>query len=400
MRRVVQFAIGLGLTATAFGCFAQTKAVPNAMRQSALSLEQQGSNTDAETAWRTILKSHPADAEAYAHIALLEARQGHYKEAIPLYRKALSLGPQIPSVRLNLGLALFKSGELKESIVVFNPLLATVPPSSPTAQQLRTLIGMAHYGLAQYAEAAPYLKAAAANDSQNVPLLDVLAHCYLWSKQYDLVLDVYHQMLTLDPDSAEADMLAGEALDQMKDNAGAVKMFRAAIQANPKEPDVHFGLGYLLWTQKQYAEAAQEFHAELQNDPNHAQSMLYLADSDIQMNEISTARPLLERVLQLNPLLPLTYLDLGIVDSEAGRNEDALRELEKAEKLVPNDVNVHWRLGRLYRSMGKNDQAKIELNKASSLNKAVDDALYQKISNGNAHPLPSQEPSNAPADKP
>jgi hypothetical protein len=50
--------------------------------------------------------------------------------------------------------------------------------------------------------------------------------------------------------------------------------------------------------------------------------------------------------------------------------------------------------------MGKNDQAKIELNKASSLNKAVDDALYQKISNGNAHPPPSQEPSNAPADKP
>ncbi|MGA8729087.1 MAG: tetratricopeptide repeat protein, partial [Terracidiphilus sp.] len=119
MRRFVKFGICFGLTAITFGCFAQTKAVPNTMRQSALSLEQQGNNAEAETAWRAILKSHPADAEAYAHIALLEARQGHYKDAIPLYRKALSLGPPIPSVRLNLGLALFKSDDLKESITVF-----------------------------------------------------------------------------------------------------------------------------------------------------------------------------------------------------------------------------------------------------------------------------------------
>lgn len=388
------------LAASTLGCLAQTGVPQNATRQTALSLEQQGRDQDAEGAWHAVLKAHPSDPEAYAHLGLLEAHQQHYKEAIPLYRKALSLGPQIPSVRLNLGLALFKSGDLKGAVLVFKPLLATVPPSSPAAQQLRTLIGMGYYGQAQFAEAAPYLKQAVDHDPQNVPMLLALAHSYLWSKQYKYVLDVYHQMLTLNPDSAEADMLAGEALDQMKDNAGAIKMFRSAVQANPKEPDVHFGLGYLLWTQKQYPEAAQEFQTELKNDPNHAQSMLYLADTEIQMNQIPSARPLLEEVLKRNPELSLTYLDLGIVDSEAGRNEDALRELEKAEKLMPNDVNVHWRLGRLYKAMGKNEQAKMELKKASNLNKAADDALYQKISNGNAHPPPSQGPSKAPADRP
>jgi tetratricopeptide (TPR) repeat protein len=388
------------MAAAILAYFAQAGVSQSATRQTALSLEQQGRDQDAEAAWHVLLKTHPADAEAYAHLGLLEARQQHYKEAIPLYRKALSLGPQIPSVRLNLGLALFKSGDLKGAVLVFKPLLSTMPPSSPAAQQLRTLIGMGYYGQARFAEAAPYLKQAVDHDPQNVPLLLALAHSYLWSKQYKYVLDVYHQMLTLNPDSAEADMLAGEALDQMKDNAGAVKMFRAAIEANPREPDVHFGLGYLLWTQKQYPEAAQEFQAELKNDPNHAQSMLYLADAEIQMNQIPAARPLLEEVLKRNPELPLTYLDLGIVDSEAGRNEDALRELDKAEKLMPNDVNVHWRLGHLYKAMGKNEQAKIELKKASNLNKAVDDALYQKISKGNAHPHPSQESSEAPADKP
>ena len=45
-------------------------------------------------------------------------------------------------------------------------------------------------------------------------------------------------------------MLAGEALDELKDAAGAIQQFRAAVKADPREPEVHFGLGYLLWTQR------------------------------------------------------------------------------------------------------------------------------------------------------
>ncbi|WP_254061435.1 tetratricopeptide repeat protein [Granulicella sp. L60] len=61
--------------------------------------------------------------------------------------------------------------------------------------------------------------------------------------------------------------LVGEALDEMKDPNGATLEFRAAVQANPKEPNAHFGLGYLLWTQRQYQEASQEVQAEVREYP-------------------------------------------------------------------------------------------------------------------------------------
>jgi tetratricopeptide (TPR) repeat protein len=76
------------------------------------------------------------------------------------------------------------------------------------------------------------------------------------------------------------------------------------------------------------------------------------------------------------------HLDLGIVYTDAERNQDALRELTTAAKFAPNDVNVHWRLGRLYRSMGKKEEAKAEFDKASTLNKAADEDLFKKIENG------------------
>jgi len=399
VKRVLYLCISLGLMAAGSGCIAQTSPAPDPMRKNAIALEQQGRDGEAESAWRAVLKAHPNNPEPYAHLGLLEARKEHYKEAIPLYRKALALGPQIPSVRLNLGLALFKNGQLKESIEIFEPLLKSEPVSSPMAQQLRTLIGMAYYGLANYGDAAPYLKEASARDPQSLPLLLALAHSYLWSKQFQYVLDVYHQILAINPDSAEADMLAGEALDQMKDNTAATQMFRDAVKANPKEPDAHFGLGYLLWTQKQYPEAAREFQAELANDPNHAQAMLYLADADIQMNQIAEAQPLLEKAMKLDPSLNLAHLDMGIVYTDAGRKEDALRELTLAARVMPDNVDVHWRLGRLYRVMGKKQEAMAEFDAASKLNKAADEDLYKKIANGNAHPPQGQTPAADPVSK-
>jgi tetratricopeptide (TPR) repeat protein len=386
----LQVGVFLGLVLVATHCLGQSSAAGDPRRQTALSLEQQGSNAEAETAWRAYLKDFPLSPEPYAHLGLLEARQEHYKEAAPLYRKALEIGPEVPGLRMNLGLALFKGGDLKQAIEEFSQLMK----SQPGNQQLLTLTGMAHYGLAEYAEAVPYLKPAADNDAHNLPLRLALAHSCLWSKQFQCVLDVYHEILTLDPESAEADMLAGEALDELKDNAGAIKMFREAVKANPKEPNAHFGLGYLLWTLKQYKEAASEFQAELANDPDHVQAMLYLADTEIQTNQMEEAGPLLEKAVALNPAFGLGHLDLGIVYSESGRNDDALRELTLAAKIIPDEVSVHWRLGRLYRTLGRKEEAKAEFDKASSLNKAVDEELYRKIDKGRDRPAPA--PSAVP----
>jgi len=378
--------LSLSIALSSAALSAQSNRAQDPNRQAALALEQQGKNAEAEAAWRVYMKAHPADPEPYAQLGLLEARQERFKEAVPLYRKALAMNPNVPGLRLNLGLALFKSGDLNGALPEFQKSMKSVPAESPEAQRLGILTGMCHYGLAQYPEAVPYLKDAAAKDSQNLALRLALAHSCLWSKQYQCVMDTYHEILTLNPDSAEADMIAGEALDEMKDNAGSTQMFRAAVKANPKEPNVHFGLGYLLWTQKIYPEAASEFEAELANDPDHVQAMEYLGDTLIQLNQPEKARPYLERTVKLDPSQSLAHLDLGIIMSDAGETEKALHELLIAEQLKPEDVNVHWRLGRLYRTMGKKEEAKVEFDKASNLNKAADEELYKKIAGAHAKP--------------
>jgi tetratricopeptide (TPR) repeat protein len=248
---------------------------------------------------------------------------------------------------------------------------------------------MAHYGLGEYAEAVPYLRAAAQADARNLQLRLTLAHSCLWTKQYQCVLDAYHEILLLNAESAEADMLAGEALDATKDSPGAIQQFRAAVKADPRQPDVHFGLGYLLWIQKQYEEAAGEFQAELANNPNHVQAMIYLGDTQMELSRPEAALPLIENSLRLDTGQELAHLDLGILYSDAGRRDDALRELKIAEKLDPSDEKVHWRLGRLYQAEGRKDEAKAEFDTTRAMQKAVDGrnagrAACQPITGANA----------------
>jgi tetratricopeptide (TPR) repeat protein len=384
--------VGLLIANLSARCLAQAPSQDDDPRQVAIANEQQGEVAKAHTAWEAVLKLHSQDAEAYAHLGLLDARLEHYEDAVVRYRKALVLSPEMPGLRLNLGLALFKAGKMEGAAATLLPLLKDQPSDSQEALRVTTLIGLAHYGAGDYAAAVPFLKKAVAADSQNLPFRLTLAQSCLWSKQYQCVLDVYREIVNLNENSAEADMLAGQALDEMKDRPAAIEQFRAAVKADPKMPDVHFGLGYLLWAQLKFDDAAKELEAELTNNPNHAQALTYLADCHIQLNDSVPALPLLEKAVRLDSRIELAHVDLGVLYANAGKSDDALRELKTAERLDPTDQNVHWRLGRFYKSIGKKTEAEVEFQKTRSLQKAADKSIFDKLHSAQE----KHEKANAP----
>ncbi len=367
--------------------------------QNAISLERQGDTIRAEDAWKALSAAQPANPLPFAHLGLLEARQEHYPLAIAFYRKAMALDPAMPRLHFNLGLAYFKAGEYKDALEQLQPLVAEQPQSADEAQRLAILIGMSHYALGQFAAAAHSLQQATDQDPKNLPLLLTLAHSCLLSSQYPCVLNAFHKIVALDAGSAEAHMLAGEALDEMKDTLNAEREFRAAVRANPAEPGVHFGLGYVLWTQGKSEEAAKEFQAELDHDPQNNPAMLYLADSQIQMNRMSDALPLLENAVKVNPENSMGHLDLGIVYADGARNDDALRELKRAIALEPKSVKAHWRLFQLYRSMGRSAEANLELAKSKSIKDAADEGVLKAMAGASPQSSASLPPSSTPAKK-
>lgn len=368
------------LQSSLIACVAFLSALPAVSQRpdasNALALEKQGRTDDAILAWRSVAAADDRNADALAHLGLLEARQEHYAAAVDDYRKALALKPEMTGLQMNLGLALFKATRFPEAISAFTSELH----KHPNDQRLTILLGMSHYGMGDYLVAVPYLQRAAANDPPNLALRLTLAHSCLWSKQYQCVMDVDKEILALNPESAEADILAGEALDEQGDDIGATEQFRAGAKANPKEPNVHFGLGYLLWKQSKYEEAIAEFKAELDNDATSVQSRAYLADAWVELNQYDKAEVELKRAIAAVPGVEMTHRDLGIVYASTGRNDEAMKELKRAIELDSQDVAPHWRLARLYQATGKKEEAKAEFAIASKMHQQANQALTEKVS--------------------
>lgn len=365
------------LTAVAVPC--QQTPAQESERHAALAFEQQGRTEEAENAWKAIAARDSKDAEAYAHLGLLEARQEHYQDAIQNYKKALALNPRFPNLRVNLGLSYFKAGELKETIQTYEPMLKEMPVSSPQRARIVALTGLAHYGVGDYGAAAPYLKEAVASDPTNLEFRLMHAHSCLWTKQFECVLDEYKEILTLSPDSAEAHMLAGEAYDGQRFEAKALEEFETAIKKDPSLPNVHFGYGYMEWRLQNFDLAAAQFEAELANNPDHALALTYLGDIRMRQNQPEAAMPLLQHAIKISPSIALSHVDLGTVYQRLNHKEEALKELQTAAVLTPNDQKVHWTLGRFYQSLGRTAEAKVELAKAQSLQKAADESVLDKI---------------------
>lgn len=93
----------------------------------------------------------------------------------------------------------------------------------------------------------------------------------------------------------------------------ATAEFQAAVKASPRQPEAHFGLGYLYWKQKRFEEARREFQAELANQPQHTQALTYLGDAEMHAGDEKAAEQHLRAALKLDANIRLAHLDLGII---------------------------------------------------------------------------------------
>jgi tetratricopeptide (TPR) repeat protein len=246
--------------------------------------------------------------------------------------------------------------------------------------QARTLLGLSYYGTKRYADAAKCLKVAAQADPNNLELHQVLAQSCLWAKDNDCALKEFQRIVEQNPDSAAAHMLMGEALDGLERPADAMAEFQAAVKTAPREPGVHFGLGYLYWKSNQYDQAKTEFETELSIDPANAQALAYLGDVELKMNDLGKALELLRKAVQLRNDIRIGYADMGAIYVDQKRYDDALAAFQRAVKLDPEQPDMHFRLGNLYRLMGNTSASQEEFAKSRALHKKEDDALLKKLS--------------------
>ncbi len=341
----------------------------------ALSYEQQGRWAEATQAWRQVVKQNPKDAIAFANLGLVLSKQEKYPEAVTAYKKALALRPQLPGLQLNLGLAEFKQGNFQSAVAPLQAVLS----KDPGNMQARTLLGLSYYGDHRFAKAADNLQLAVKSGSDHPELLQMLAQSCMWAKRYQCSLDTIHQMLEKDPNSAPAHIMIGQALDGLGHEKEAIAEFQTAAKISPREPNVHFAIGYLYWKAYDYDKARPEFEAEIANDPHNSQAMAYLGDLELKTNHEKTAELWLKKATEQSSPNRLAFIDLASIYTNQKRYPEAAKLLERAIALDPKVSDLHYQLARIYQTMGDRAKAANEFAMVRSLRKSDDEDLAHKM---------------------
>ena len=326
----------------------------------------------------------PADIDALASAGLALSRLEQYDAAEVCYRKVLAIDPRIPQIQLNLGLAEFKSGRFREATEPFRAVLDLDPQNV----QARTLLGMTYYGSRMFKDAAANLEIALAADPENTKLHYYFAQSLLSSAEYQRSLKEFEWLERHDPDAAATHVLIAQALDGLNRPEEAILELKAAIAKSPAEPNAHFAIGYIYWSQQKDDDAEREFRLELDRDPANAQAWAWLADVLIRRNDFQKAKPLLDKALSIDPRVRIAHLDLGIFFAQDKQYDRAIEALKEAIRLDDSRTDAHFRLARVYKDAGKPSESAAELAIVRRLREQKSEDNLQKVTG----PPPELEP--------
>ena len=257
------------------------------------------------------LKEHPSGAEGYALLGVLYSEQKNTSAALSAFQQAVKLDPKSTRARNDLGNLYAAEGKIDLAEKEFREVLALHPADRD---------GNYNLGLILLTKKRP---------------LDAISY----------LLRVHPQDLASRFNLTRAYLAAGRT-------AEGLKIARELSSENKDNLQVHFTLGLLLASEKQYRAAQFELEQANALQPQAFEILHNLGEVYLRNSEHPKAEVVLNRALKLQPESIDTLYLLGQVYADERKPVDALDALMRAHKLSPQNPDIIFLLARV--SMSQN----------------------------------------------
>jgi Flp pilus assembly protein TadD len=166
----------------------------------------------------------------------------------------------------------------------------------------------------------------------------------------------------------------GAEFFQNKQNAGAEKEYRAAVQLNPQDSDLHMTLSRALNRQNKVDEGILEAREAIRLNPTNDMAHFSLGAGLGLKHDWDGAIGEEREAIRLNPNNDMAHRNLGSALGEKGESSGAIAEGREALRLNPRDDLTHLFLGGVLAKNRDFDGAIAEYREALRLNPKNDAA--------------------------
>ncbi len=267
-------------------------------------------NPDAEQFLRaaTGLKptAHIEEGQARAWLALAHLLENTKPEdALQAYRKASELTPKDPEPHLSAGLLHERRKEFSDAEAEYKQVL-TLDPHTADPATTEAAIGLTNIYMKsnRLGDAEPLLRKLAADRADDSGIHLQLGRVLDAESKKDEAIAEFQTALKLAPSDSGTQRELADLYSSAGKNDLAETAYRALVATQPKDAELHRGLGQALLRQKKFPEAEQEFLValRLKRDWPEVYVDLAFAASENQHYDL-TVRALNGRAL-LNPEMP------------------------------------------------------------------------------------------------
>lgn len=290
-------------------CSAQTdrhqSAIPVELQQ-VETLIRQGRLDEAKAAVQQELQRDPSSVDAYNLLGIIDDSRQEYAGAIAAFQSALKLAPNSAKTHNNLANVYVAQKQFELAEKELRTVLRQEPDNSDANYNLGVLL---------MAKGAP---------------ADAIPH-----------FERVH------PAKLEATFNLIQANLECKRTAEALRLATALSEQNKNDLKVHFSLGVLLASQKQYKASLLEMEKADALQPGTFEILYNLGQAHLQLKDYPQAELALSRALKLKPESADALHLLAQVYADESRPLDSLDLLIRAHKIAPENTDIIYLMAQV-----------------------------------------------------
>jgi protein O-GlcNAc transferase len=203
-----------------------------------------------------------------------------------------------------------------------------------------------------------------------------LALALLYDQQSDKAATLLTALHTERPTHADTLMFLGSAFEMQQKMPEALEAYRAALAADPANPDRTLDYTRLLMDMDRYDEAIQVVQTGA-GDNSSTALQLRLGAIEMIKGDFPAANDAFHGVLAIDPTLDAAYVGLAQTDARQGNDTDAIHILESARAKLPDHYPLEYYFGLLASRLGREQEAVAAFENAARLQPSSPDPFFE-----------------------
>jgi tetratricopeptide (TPR) repeat protein len=315
----------------------------------ALSLPQAGEST-LSAARRLINEGQPRKA-----IEQLESLRAGADAALQM------------QIDLLLGVAYYHADDPARAVELLAPVVDRLPADSVSRREAEQVLGLSAVVIGKFADAIPRLEATRKWAPDNQELAYALAQAYVQTQRPDSARATVASIYRVPADSAAAHLLAAQLMIRLEIEPQAEVELTKAVEKDARLPGANLLLGQIALFRGRLPEAVSLTQREIAINPGNGLAFSQLGDAYVRQSKWDDAIAALQKSIWLNPYYSAPYILLARAYMKQAQPAVAEGMLRRAIQLDPNNRTAHYQLAQLLQQAGREEEAKREFEIAERL---------------------------------